>query len=70
VQQTSQFLNNQNGVLAVGASGDTFTITASGNGYTIHDDTSGLYVNSPGKIDPPNTLGLSSTPTVWTAKLQ
>jgi hypothetical protein len=69
VQNTSQFLNDRSGVLAVGASGDTFTINPSGTGYTIHDDTAGLYVNSPGTIEPPNTLNLSATPTVWTAKL-
>lgn len=68
VQDTTKFLGNQNGVLGVGASGDTFTITASGSGYTIHDDTSNLYVNSPGQIDPYNSLPLTTTPTVWTPK--
>jgi hypothetical protein len=70
VSNTAQNLYDSGGVLAVGSTGDTFTINSSGSGYTILDSTVGLYVNSPGKIDPPNKLVLSSTPTVWTAKLQ
>jgi hypothetical protein len=70
VSSTAQNLYDSGGVLALGSNGDTFTINSSGSGYTILDSTVGLYVNSPGKIDPPNKLVLSSTPTVWTAKLQ
>ena len=70
VANTAQNLYDSGGVLAVGSTGDTFTINSSGSGYTILDGTVGLCVNSPGKIDPPNKLVLSSTPTVWTAKLQ
>jgi hypothetical protein len=44
-----------------------FTILQSGNGYTIQDVSTGLYANSPGAQSPPNKVGLSSTPTIWTA---
>jgi hypothetical protein len=67
---SAQNLYDDGGVLAMGSTGDTFTITSSGSGYTIFDSTVGLYVNSPGKTSPPNKLALSSTPTVWTATLQ
>jgi hypothetical protein len=67
---SAEYLYDDGGVLAVGSTGDTFTITSSGSGYTIYDSTVGLYVNSPGKTSPPNKLALSSTPTVWTATLQ
>jgi hypothetical protein len=70
VSSTAENLYDSGGDLAVGATGDTFTINSSGSGYTILDTTVGLYVNSPGKTHPPNKLVLSSTPTVWTAKLQ
>jgi hypothetical protein len=70
VSSTAENLYDSGGDLAVGSTGDTFTINSSGSGYTILDATVGLYVNSPGKIGPPNKLVLSSTPTVWTAKLQ
>jgi hypothetical protein len=70
VANTSQFVTNSGGFLSLGTTGDVFTITASGNGYTILDKTVGLYVNTPGAIDPPNKLALSSTPTVWMAKPQ
>jgi hypothetical protein len=65
-----ELLYDHGGVMAVGATGDTFTINSSGSGYTIYDSTVGLFVNTPGKTDPPNKLALSSTPTVWTATLQ
>jgi hypothetical protein len=67
---SAENLYDDGGVLALGSTGDTFTIISSGSGYTIFDSTVGLYVNSPGKTSPPNKLTLSSTPTVWTAKLQ
>jgi hypothetical protein len=67
---SAQNLYDDGGFLAMGSTGDTFTILSSGSGYTIYDSTVGLYVNSPGKTSPPNKLSLSSTPTVWTAKLQ
>jgi hypothetical protein len=67
---SAQNLYDDGGVLAVGSTGDHFTIVSSGSGYTIFDSTVGLYVNSPGSTSPPNKLALSSTPTVWTAKLQ
>jgi hypothetical protein len=67
---SAQNLYDNGGVLAMGSTGDTFTILSSGSGYTILDSTVGLYVNSPGKTSPPNKLALSSTPTVWTVKLQ
>jgi hypothetical protein len=67
---SAQNLYDDGGDLALGSTGDTFTIISSGSGYTILDSTVGLYVNSPGKTSPPNKLVLSSTPTVWTAKLQ
>jgi hypothetical protein len=70
VSSTAENLYDSTGDLAVGSTGDTFTITSSGSGYTIYDSTAGLYVNSPGKTSPPNKLVLSSTPTVWTATLQ
>jgi hypothetical protein len=70
VSSTAENLYDSGGDLAVGSTGDTFTINSSGSGYTILDSTVGLYVNSPGKTGPPNKLVLSSTPTVWTAKLQ
>jgi len=70
VSSTAENLYDSGGDLAVGPTGDTFTINSSGSGYTILDTTVGLYVNSPGKTHPPNKLVLSSTPTVWTAKLQ
>jgi hypothetical protein len=70
VSSTAENLYASGGDLAVGPTGDIFTINSSGSGYTILDTTAGLYVNSPGKTDPPNKLVLSSTPTVWTAKLQ
>jgi hypothetical protein len=70
VSSTAENLYDSGGDLAVGATGDTFTINSSGSGYTILDTTVGLYVNSPGKTHPPNKLVLSTTPTVWTAKLQ
>jgi FG-GAP-like repeat len=66
VPNSSQYLVDQAGALALGTRGDTFTITQSGSGYVIQDTSaSGLYVNSPGAIGPPNQLTLSSTPTVW-----
>lgn len=61
------FLYDEGGVLGVGPGGDNFTINSSGSGFTIYDNTVQLYVNTPGKVDPPNKLTLSSTPTVWTA---
>lgn len=67
---SAQNLYDEGGVLAMGSTGDQFAIVSSGSGYTIYDSTVGLYVNSPGKTSPPNKLTLSSTPTVWTAKLQ
>ena len=69
VSSTAENLYDSGGDLAVGPTGDTFAINSSGSGYTILDTTVGLYVNSPGKTSPPNKLVLSSTPTVWTAKL-
>jgi hypothetical protein len=70
VSSTTENLYDSGGDLALGSTGDTFTINSSGSGYTIFDTTVGLYVNSPGKTDPPNKLVLSSTPTVWKATLQ
>jgi hypothetical protein len=70
VQSPSQYFYNDGGALAVGPSGDHFSIVPSGNGYTIYDSTVKLYVNTPGKVAPPNQLTLSATPTVWTAILQ
>jgi hypothetical protein len=70
VSSTAENLYDTGGDLALGPNGDTFTINSSGSGYTIRDTTVGLYVNSPGKIDPPNKLVLSSTPTVWKATAQ
>jgi LmbE family N-acetylglucosaminyl deacetylase len=70
VQSPGQYLYSNGGVLTVGPVGDTFSITSSGSGYTIYDNTVSLYVNTPGKIGPPNGLTLSSTPTVWTPTLQ
>lgn len=67
VTNPGEYLYDSGGVLGVGSTGDTFTIVSSGSGYTIYDSTARLYVNSPGKTTPPNTLPLSSTPTVWTA---
>jgi hypothetical protein len=64
---SGQNLHDDGGFLAMGPTGDTFTIASSGSGYTIYDSTAHLYVNSPGKTSPPNKLALSSTPTVWTA---
>jgi hypothetical protein len=64
---SGQNLYDDGGFLAVGSTGDTFTISSSGSGYTIYDSTAHLYVNSPGSTSPPNKLALSSTPTVWTA---
>jgi hypothetical protein len=70
VENSGKYVYDDGGFLTVGSSGDTFTITSSGGGYTVYDNTVGLYENSPGKISPPNKLALSSTPTVWTATLQ
>jgi hypothetical protein len=42
---------------------------SSGNGFTIQDQASGLYVTSPFAQGPPNVMGFSSTPTLWTATL-
>jgi hypothetical protein len=68
VANSSEYLSNSGGFLSLGPTRDIFSISASGNGYTIYDQTVGLYVNTPGAIDPPNKLVLSSTPTVWMAK--
>ena len=66
VANTADYLYNDGGSLALGSSGDTFSITSSGTGYTIQDTSAGgLYVNNTGAIDPPNKLTLSTTPTVW-----
>ncbi len=62
-----EYFYDEGGVLGLGPAGDKFTISSSGSGFTIYDSTVQLYVNTPGKIDPPNKLSLSSTPTVWTA---
>jgi hypothetical protein len=70
VQTPGLYLYSKAGVLAVGPSGDTFTIAPSGSGFVIYDNTAKLYVNSAGAILPPNQLTLSSTPTVWGATLQ
>jgi hypothetical protein len=70
VQSPGQYFYDDGGALAVGPSGDRFSIVPSGNGYTIYDNTVNLYVNTSGKISPPNKLMLSTTPTVWTAMLQ
>jgi Abnormal spindle-like microcephaly-assoc'd, ASPM-SPD-2-Hydin len=70
VQSPGQYLYDDGGSLAIGPSGDRFSIVPSGNGYTIYDNTVNLYVNTSGKISPPNKLMLSTTPTVWTAMLQ
>jgi hypothetical protein len=70
VANPGQYFYNDGGALALGPGGDTFLIVPSGKGYTIYDSTVNLYVNTPGKIAPPNQLKLSSTPTVWTAMLQ
>jgi hypothetical protein len=69
-QSPGQYFYNDGGALAIGPSGDHFSIIPSGNGYTIYDSTVNLYVNTPGKISPPNRLTLSPTPTIWTAMLQ
>ncbi len=69
-ESPGQYLYSDGGVLALGAGGDTFSITSSGQGYTLYDSTVNLYVNTPGKTGPPNKLTLSSTPTIWTATLQ
>ncbi len=68
VANPGEYLYNDGGALALGTSGDTFTITTSGSGYTVYDSTAGLYVNTPGKTLPPNKLTLSSSPTVWMVK--
>lgn len=70
VPSPGQYLYDDGGVLALGTTGDTFSITSSGSGYTIYDNTVNLYVNSPGKTGPPNKLTLSSSPAVWTATAQ
>jgi hypothetical protein len=67
VSNSADYLFDNAGALALGSTGDTFAIISSGSGYTIFDSTAGLYVNTAGKLDPPNKLTLSSTPTVWTA---
>ncbi len=68
VANPGQYFYNDGGALALGTTGDTFTITSSGSGYTVYDSTAGLFVNTPGKILPPNKLTLSSSPTVWIVK--
>jgi hypothetical protein len=68
VANPGEYLYNDGGALALGSSGDTFTITSSGSGYTVYDSTAGLFVNTPGKTLPPNKLTLSSSPTVWMVK--
>jgi hypothetical protein len=70
VSNPADYLFDDGGALALGSTGDTFSIISSGSGYTIYDSTAGLYVNSPGKLSPPNQLILSSTPTIWNALLQ
>ena len=70
VQSPGQYLYDDGGALAIGPSGDHFSIVPSGSGYTIYDSTVNLYVNTPGQISPPNKLTLSAAPTVWTATAQ
>jgi hypothetical protein len=67
VTNPSMCLRNNNGILALGAGCDTFTITANGGGFTIQDNSAGgSYVQDPGVASPPHGLSLSSKSTSWT----
>jgi hypothetical protein len=65
---TLAYVFNNSDTLALGANAGTFAIVSSGNGYTIQDMASGLYVNSPFAQSPPNAMYFSPTPTIWTAR--
>jgi hypothetical protein len=49
-----------NGTVTENTSGDTWTLTASGEGYIVQDGRTGLYLENSG-----NVLAMGSTPTVW-----
>ncbi len=49
-----------NGTVTENASGDTWTVTASGGGYVVHDSRTGHYLENNGNI-----LAMGSTATVW-----
>jgi hypothetical protein len=67
VTNPSMCLRNNNGILALGAGCDTFTIAANGGGFTIQDNSAGgSYVQDPGVASPPHGLSLSSKSTSWT----
>jgi hypothetical protein len=63
--ETGAYVFNSGNLLGLGPSAGSFTIVSRGAGYTIQDQASGLYVNSPGAQSPPNTMALSSTPAIW-----
>jgi hypothetical protein len=50
-----------NGTVTENATGDTWTVSPSGNGYTIRDNRTGKYLSIVS-----NALAMSATQTVWT----
>jgi hypothetical protein len=53
--------DNGDGTVTENATGDAWTITSSGNGYTVLNNRTGRYLSIVS-----NALGMSSTQTVWT----
>jgi hypothetical protein len=62
----SQYLYDLNGFLALGSSGDRFSITSHSHAYVVKDEKNGLYVLSSGSQGPGKQLPLASSGTVWT----
>jgi hypothetical protein len=61
---TTLCLADSSGTLVQGGS-DTWTITPSGTGYTVQNDVSKRYINSPGGIGEGVPVQLSTSPAVW-----
>jgi hypothetical protein len=53
--------DNGDGTVTENATGDTWTVRSSGNGYTVLNNRTGLYLSIVS-----NVLAMSSTQTVWT----
>jgi hypothetical protein len=60
----SNYLYNSSGILTLGGTAATFTITKSGSGYVIKENTSGLYLTTAPST---NSVTLSGTQTAWSA---
>jgi hypothetical protein len=62
----TKYLYDLNGFLALGSSGDRFSITSHSHAYVIKDEKNGLYVLSSGSQGAGQQLPLASSGTVWT----